>query len=169
MSGLSRRQIIQGAAYLSAGTLSHAALALPGEVPLHFSEFMRLSQMLTGKRMLHEEVGLRIYYGLAEATGNQPKLNVLRRLLYQPDTSGLQIDDLIAKQIMTDEECRSATVIVSAWYTGRYGSKNEKRLATYTHALMYRPTLGLHNIPTFCGGPTGYWAEPPKEGGHVPL
>jgi hypothetical protein len=55
-----------------------------------------------------------------------------------------------------------ADELVAAWYSGLYTRPDgDQAIAGYTGALLWT-ALDFTKPPGFCGGETGYWAEPPK-------
>lgn len=50
--------------------------------------------------------------------------------------------------------------VVAAWYSGICQSVNGPVLAAYTSALIWNTASFLHPLGT-CGGPSGYWGDPP--------
>lgn len=54
-----------------------------------------------------------------------------------------------------------ANDLVAAWYSGIVGNGKRQSLVLYTDALVW--TAMSYSKPMgVCGGPTGYWAEPPQ-------
>jgi hypothetical protein len=51
--------------------------------------------------------------------------------------------------------------IVAAWYSGSYATPAGPAVAGFTDALLWN-TLDFTKPPGFCGGETGYWADPPS-------
>lgn len=54
-----------------------------------------------------------------------------------------------------------ANDLVAAWYSGIVGNGKQPSLVLYTDALVW--TAMTYSKPMgVCGGPTGYWADPPQ-------
>ena len=51
--------------------------------------------------------------------------------------------------------------IVAAWYSGTYDTAAGPAVAGFTDALLWN-ALDFTKPPGFCGGETGYWADPPS-------
>lgn len=90
--------------------------------------------------------------------------DVLPRALVGELTSRLPSRDLAA--VAGDDAGRDAEVqkvVLKALYTGVYGvgTDNPDRIA-YPDALMYAAIEDAVNVPSFCGGVPGYWAERPE-------
>jgi hypothetical protein len=51
--------------------------------------------------------------------------------------------------------------IVAAWYSGTYDTPAGPAVAGFTEALLWNG-LDFTKPPGFCGGETGYWADPPS-------
>jgi hypothetical protein len=51
--------------------------------------------------------------------------------------------------------------IVAAWYSGTYDTPAGPAVAGFTDALLWN-ALDFTKPPGFCGGETGYWADPPS-------
>ncbi len=66
--------------------------------------------------------------------------------------------------LSSDTKVNTGTVaddIVAAWYSGVYDTPSGKAVAGFTGALMWN-ALDFTKPLGFCGGETGYWAEPPQ-------
>ncbi|MDF1609200.1 sugar dehydrogenase complex small subunit [Hoeflea sp. YIM 152468] len=50
--------------------------------------------------------------------------------------------------------------IVAAWYSGVSPDPESNEVITYTEALMW-PAMSYSKPMGYCGGATGYWADPP--------
>lgn len=76
--------------------------------------------------------------------------------LAQTDKTNL-IDDTIS-----DELRRS---VLKALYTGVYqGADDQPRRLAYGDALMYAAIQDSVNVPSYCGGVPGFWAQKPEAG-----
>jgi hypothetical protein len=104
------------------------------------SEFLTLSTRLTGKSLLDPKLAS-LYLTALEA---------------DPKKRGRLID--LARGRRSDPDLERA--IILSWYTGIYKSGKEDRLATYRDAIVWN-VLG-YPAPGTCGGPTGFWAQPPE-------
>lgn len=53
-----------------------------------------------------------------------------------------------------------SNAIVAAWYSGVSPDPESDEVITYTEALMW-PAMSYTKPMGYCGGATGYWADPP--------
>jgi len=68
----------------------------------------------------------------------------------------------LAKSGKDDSEL--AGEIIIAWYSGICMTAAGPAVASHTRALLWKSAPFLHPWGT-CGGPTGYWSEPPVNPG----
>jgi hypothetical protein len=115
------------------------AEAAPAAISL--SEFLALSTRLTGKTGLDPKVASVYLTALAADTKRRQEL----------------ADLAYGRQSHADLERE----IIRSWYTGKYKSGNQGRVATYRQALMWK-TVGI-SAPATCGGLMGFWASPSAE------
>lgn len=158
---LRRRHLLAGAAaFALCGALPRPAGAATDDA---LRRFMHVSRVVTGKRVLNPEVGRRILEVLS-AGPSGPKLQALAAAV---ERSGAPPGQDIARLLKTEpfagkEVEEAARELASAWYLGVTGPDDDPAFITYTEALMWRPVLDVHNIPSFCGGVPGFWTEPPR-------
>jgi hypothetical protein len=141
-SPITRRSLIVGGA--SAAALA-AALPLPGgaQETITLDQFRALSARLTGAAGadLDAAMARKLLDGLV-AMGRGPGLALLAA---DPGVStGTVADDIVA-----------------AWYSGTYDTPAGAAVAGFTDALLWN-ALDFTKPPGFCGGETGYWADPPS-------
>lgn len=138
-------------AIMAAG-VSGAGLALvPGWLPARepaggtaavpLDDFMALSARLAGRSAadLDRSMGARLLAVLRQ----QEQLAALERLMAVPDA-----------------ESTLSTAIRAAWYSGQWVRGEERVQLGFTEALVWTTASFLH-APGICGGPHGYWADPP--------
>lgn len=85
------------------------------------------------------------------------------RIMYEAfDKRGLlpDIARLARQTHPRDVRSQFGDEIVAAWYSGVCLSAHGPVVAAYTSALIWTTTSFLHP-PGTCGGPTGYWGDPP--------
>jgi ABC-type amino acid transport substrate-binding protein len=101
--------------------------------------FLALSQKTLGQEDLPEEIAAPMLKAFAE---------IGRK------------DDLIA---LADgsEDATLSNDIVAAWYSGVSPNPDDLEVLTYTDALMWQ-AMDYTKPMAYCGGPMGYWAEPPE-------
>jgi len=128
-----------GSAIAAAGTTFPAALHAGAAVTAE--GFLALSKSLTEQSSLDPAVAETLLAGFL-ATGN-----------------GGLLAELVAGSGGAETKVL-ADSIVAAWYSGIYDTGKGQAVATYTDALVW---TGLTYSKPFgyCGGPTGYWADPP--------
>ncbi|WP_442581812.1 sugar dehydrogenase complex small subunit [Mesorhizobium sp. ASY16-5R] len=66
--------------------------------------------------------------------------------------------------LATDTQVDTGTVandVVAAWYSGVVDTGSGPAVAGFTEALMWN-ALDFTKPFAYCGGETGYWAEPPQ-------
>ena len=100
--------------------------------------FVKLSQELTGKSDLYPETAAQFL----EAFRAVGKANDIEALAGGADNPELAND------------------IVAAWYSGVSPDPDSDEVITYTDALMWE-AMSFTKPMGYCGGETGYWAEPP--------
>ncbi len=54
-----------------------------------------------------------------------------------------------------------ANEVVSVWYAGVAGNADAQRVVLYLNALVWN-AMTFAKPMGVCGGPTGYWADPPR-------
>ena len=163
-SGMSRRTLIGGTA------VAGVALALGGSAVLGTSnafaaaaasdDFLRLSEFLTGGKPLTAALAARYQEALRR---HDPQFGAAAALLQRhvEDTRPAHVDDLLANPDLDPALRATATQIVSAWYLGIVGEDADAELISYANALMYRPTAGILDIPTYGSGPDSWGQKPP--------
>lgn len=169
---LSRRALLETAA--AAGVaLGLAALSVPvvvqaqagstaaaGGTGLAAADFHRLSQFLTGGQPLDAALAARYQAVLLK---RDPAFDAAAQdLLRLVDSSqATHVDALLAQPALADGPLRGTLQrIVSAWYLGIVGDDNGTELVAYANALMYRPTRGILDIPSYGSGPDT-WGDKP--------
>ena len=142
MERATRRDILLAAIAIAigstAGTGFSATLFAQGEITT--AQFLALSQKLTQAAGLDESVAKTLLGGFL-ATGNGPALAQLAAA--------------------SDEQGPLADAIVAAWYSGVYDTGKGEAVASFDQALVWN-VLAFTKPFGFCGGETGYWADPPK-------
>lgn len=136
-----RRAILAGVAgaVLAAGAGGFPA-AVFAQAEITVDQFLALSERLTGADDLDADIAQTLLGGFL-ATGHGADLE----RLVKSDSS---VPDL-------------ANAIVAAWYSGLYQGAGGAAVATYTDALLWT-ALSFTKPMGYCGGETGYWADPPE-------
>lgn len=160
---ISRRSLLAGAA------ATGVALAASGFAVLGTSnafaasvaadDFLRLSEFVTGGSPL--SAGLATRY-LAALTKSDTAFAAAAQALHQHVASHKfsHVDDLLAVPDLDPALRATAAQIVSAWYLGVVGEDADAVLISYANALMYRPTAGILDIPTYGSGPDSWGTKP---------
>lgn len=141
MSLLDRRNLLLGGVgLLAASAVSTHAQA---ETAVSLDQFLSISNRLLGIDDLDRNIAGKFLDGLV-ASGREV---VLGRLVSGADTS-------------SDAARNLANDIVASWYSGIYETGQGRAVATYNEAMIWR-ALGFTKPLGNCGGPTGYWNNPP--------
>lgn len=82
--------------------------------------------------------------------------HILLALQAQGKTAGLH-----ALQQDTQADPALAAELRAVWFSGLMDTPSGAVLVGFVHALAWRSASFLH-APGSCGGPTGYWSEPPE-------
>ena len=140
-ASLTRRDLLAGvtAAIAAAGTAGFPS-ALYAAAKVTLAQFIALSEWLTQTPDLDPGIAKTLLGGFL-ATGNGPALAQLAR-----------------KQ---DGHGAVANAVIAAWYTGIYDTGRGQAVATVDQALMWN-ALTFTKPFAFCGGNSGYWANPPE-------
>jgi hypothetical protein len=150
-----------------------AASAIVGDLPPiavpdrpSFAEFMRLSDVLTGRNDLNRAMGLRIYeLILVEPYGLQHVVRVYERIrtIMSSGPDRTHEAALIAKIFDSGERWFIGHLLVT-WYTGVYYHSVGNRRVGFEEALMYRVLEDMMAPPGTCGS-AGFWAAKPSRVG----
>lgn len=162
---LSRRALLETAA--AAGVaLGLAAVSMPAaqaQAPaggLAAADFHRLSQFLTGGEPLDAALAARYQAVLLrrDPAFDQAAQDLLRLV---DGSQAAHVDALLQQPQLAEGPLHDTLKrIVSAWYLGIVGDDNGTELVAYANALMYRPTRGILDIPSYGSGP-GTWGHKP--------
>ncbi len=140
MKRIDRRELLAGCAAVA--LLAALPTALAAEETLDLDSFLKLSQSVTDKEDLDPDLAERFLTAFrAEGKGG-----ALAAAIEGGDRDG-------AGSIERD--------LVAAWYTGLVSGEEGTRLVTYQDALIWR-ALPFTKPAGLCGGPMGYWADPPE-------
>lgn len=133
---MSRRQML--GALASTSTL--ALIPWPGRAAADngSGSFLKLSQQLTGKSDLNEDIAARMLAAFQDAGRG----------------------DDIAAQLDGAEQAELADDIVAAWYSGVSPDPDSAEVVSYQDALMW-DAMDYTKPMAVCGGTMGYWADPP--------
>lgn len=161
-TGISRRRLLQGMAALSL-TASCSALfpvemarAAASAAPVQ--RFSEVSAFLVS-RPAGAILSRRYFEALNRHHTDFPaRFNALVAELGQQRYA--HVDDFLQVTAVGTPLRDTATLIVSAWYTGVVGEGAETELIAYADAMMYLPTQGILVVPTYGGGPDT-WGEKP--------
>lgn len=130
------------------------------------TDFLALSQFLTGKSDLNPAVGTRAFLALAEADkAFEENANSLRAAIQDGRLADMDAFDSFV--VGHPDLKPTAMSIISAWYLGYTGTpapldgEDDARFVAYESALMFRPTADATAVPSYTHGKTGYWRHPP--------
>ncbi|MGC5749312.1 hypothetical protein J4P41_11860 [Gluconobacter sp. NFX36] len=156
---VSRRKLLLGSLALgSMGFIaSHGLTNTPKGSDV--TDFLILSEFLTGRKDLSVTLARRYYVGLQEQFPDLPaRIANLSRDIH---ASGVRsMDDYLAHG-PTPEARSTATTIVSAWYLGVIGQDPKKKMIAYSDALMFQAVAGALVVPSYGAGPLA-WGNRPK-------
>ncbi len=163
-AGLSRRTLI-GAAAAAGVALAFGGPALLGTsnafaAAAASQDFLRLSEFLTGGQPLTAALAARYQEALGR---HEPQFAAAAARLQRHVADGrfTHVDELLAAPGLDPALRATATQIVSAWYLGIVGEDADAELISYANALMYRPTAGILDVPTYGSGPDSWGHKPP--------
>lgn len=130
------------------------------------TDFLALSQFLTGKPDLNPAVAARAFLALTEADGAFE--GHANRLLAAIQKGRLVDMDGFDGFMAVHPDLRSTAMrIISAWYLGYTGTpapldgEDDARFVAYESALMFRPTADATAVPSYTRGRTDYWRHAP--------
>jgi len=155
--GLIGDALAQDAAQASGGT----------DAASGYAAFLQLSQYLTGKSTLDNEIGHAIFAVLstdgdthgASGNGFTTQVAALNTFIQQSKTPASALQATLNK-----EQPALAALpkkLMQAWYRGIVGTGANARAVAYEQALMYPPIADVIVMPTYARGIPGYWAAPP--------
>jgi hypothetical protein len=122
-----------------------ARAATPQPPAISRDDFLRLSKRLVGRTTLDAQVGA-VYFDALKA--DPASIPLLARLARNTGPA------------LTPAHLALERAIIESWYTGTYTLGGEKRLATYTGALMWN-AIGVP-APGLCASAFGAWSRPPQ-------
>ena len=137
-NAITRRTLFSAVSAMSVLSLSQ----WPGRAfaeNLDVDAFFKLSQELTGKEDLDEDVAA----GLLDAFIVSGQQDELAALAARGSDDGL------------------SNSIVASWYTGISPDPDDLHVITYTDALIW-DAMDYTKPMAYCGGEVGYWAGPPE-------
>jgi len=150
-----RRALVQAIAAWSAWRASGvcAADATPSAAG-DLDRFMALSSALTGVA-IDDTIASAAVLATFSAPERRVSLAALANLVAATPADGL---DAALKTKGLDA---LANEVVSAWYAGVAGPADAQRVVLYLNALVWN-AMTFTKPMGVCGGPTGYWALPPR-------
>jgi len=78
------------------------------------------------------------------------------------ETTAREVRETTAREVRETTAREVQKTVLKALYTGRYtGRDGTQRRLGYSDALMYAAIEETVNVPGYCGGVPGYWAEKP--------
>ena len=153
---ISRRDLLHalsGATALVLGGRVAPALA-QGAPTLTATQFGALSAALTGYPAADAATNAKMLRAFA-TPARRAQLDALAKVV--ADTPAAGLDAAISAQKLDG----IANDLVGAWYSGIVTNGKTQSLVLYTGALVW--TAMTYSKPMgVCGGPTGYWANPPQ-------
>ncbi|MCP1237349.1 sorbitol dehydrogenase family protein [Gluconobacter kondonii] len=156
---VSRRKLLFGGlAFGSMGVLASRGLTNTPKAS-DVTDFLILSEFLTGRKALSVTLARRYYVGLQEQFPDLPaRIANLSRDIH---ASAAQTMDDYLTHGPSPEARSTATTIVSAWYLGVVGQDPKKKMIAYSDALMFQAVAGALVVPSYGAGPLA-WGNRPK-------
>lgn len=153
---VSRRALLRAASGASA--LALAGRALPalaqGAALVTTAQFAATSAALTGYPAPDAATAAKMLRTFATPERRAP-LAALAQVVAATPAAGL--DAAITRAGLDPV----ANDLVAAWYSGIVTQRGAQTLVLYTDALMWT-AMTFSKPMGVCGGPTGYWAQPPQ-------
>lgn len=158
LSQMSRRRfLLGGLAFGSMGALaSHGLTNTPKASDV--TDFLILSEFLTGRKNLNFTLARRYYLGLRDQFPDLP--DRITNLSHDIHASGTQTMDDYLSHGPTPDARSTATTIVSAWYLGVVGEDPKKKMIAYSDALMFQAVAGALVVPSYGAGPLAWGSRP---------
>lgn len=157
---LTRRRVLQGMGVLSLSAFCASLFpALKAQAQdLNASGFMPVSSFLVS-RPVNPVLGQRYFNALIK---HHPDFATRLATLgvYINSRHFAHVDDFLGSLGPDDALIQTATLIISAWYTGVVGDGEHLELIAYADAMMYLPTRGILVVPTYGGGPDSWGGKP---------
>ncbi len=151
-----RRRLLRSLAGLAAALVSARALPVAAQGPASLSAeaFSRLSSALTGYPPAGATANAKMLKAFA-TPARRRQLAVLARLV---TTTPVAEHEAALRTAGLD---KLADALVGAWYSGLVPGPAGESLVLYTDALMWT-AMTFSKPMGVCGGPMGYWAQPPQ-------
>ncbi|WP_213989950.1 sugar dehydrogenase complex small subunit [Sodalis sp. dw_96] len=159
-ASVTRRRILQGIGVLSLGALCSSLFPIlkVRAQELKESGFIPVSSFLVS-RQVSPLLSRRYYNVLIKHYPDFPaRLTALGGYINSHHFA--HVDDFLASLSQDDALRQTATLIISAWYTGVVGEDEHLELIAYAEAMMYLPTKGILVVPTYGGGPDSWGSKP---------
>jgi hypothetical protein len=141
---------------------------LQSGVGLDLRQFLQLSQAITGKENLSQEVGEQILGLFNSDLRSKKALVQLYQELYPSSNHEIDLKEMVLAKVfagMWPTPKKASEIkqkILSAWYTGIVSVSGKRQRVTYFGALHHQCTEEIKNIPSSCGGEMGFWRFPPE-------
>lgn len=148
------------ARYLFGGDSAVAAEPSGATDALPSTDFLQLSQFLTGKPQLDRTLAAAIEAAFNETqAGFADRVAQTNHFIAANKAEARTIQSVLdtAKHPLADVPRK----VMTAWYLGTVGTGKNARAVAYEQALMYPPIADVVVMPTFARGIPGYWADPP--------
>lgn len=159
-AGVSRRSLLKGMGILSFAAMTSSLFpAIKAQAQaMSDSGFLPLSAFLVS-REVNPVLGQRYYATLQKHYADFPsRLAALGD--YVNAHNFKHVDDFLASLSADDPRLKTASLVISAWYTGVVGEGEHLELIAYADALMYLPTRGILVVPSYGGGPDSWGSKP---------
>lgn len=155
---ISRRTLLLGSfAFGSMGIFASEGLSDTPKAS-DATDFLILSEFLTGRKNLNRTLAKRYYLGLREQFHDLPAQ--IRNLSQEIRASGAQTMDDYLNRPPSPTAQNTAKTIVSAWYLGVIGENPKKSMIAYSDALMFQAVAGALVVPSYGAGPLAWGHRP---------
>lgn len=137
------------------------AISMPDRPSLQ--EFIRLSEVLTGRNDLDPDMAHRIHALIeVEPHGPQHVTRVYERIRAAvAGDPGMSREKLLDPQRFDSGERWFIGHLLVTWYTGVYYHAVGNGRVGFEAALMHRTLADMRAPPSICGRKPGFWAAPP--------
>lgn len=142
------------------------AISIPDKPSL--PEFIRLSEILTGRNDLDPGMGHRIYALIqVEPYGPQHVSRVYERIrVAVARDPGRARNTVLNPQVFDAGERWFVGHLLVTWYTGVYYHAVGNQRVGFEESLMHRALADMRTAPTICRE-AGFWAAPPDQVGSL--
>jgi hypothetical protein len=138
----------------------HAQTAAPGSTPKASSEFLRVSQLLTGRNAFKSSMADRLYAALVAADDQfQQQVRDLAAFIERQQLSASNLQAALDEA--NEPFARLPASIAGAWYLGVAGAGSKARCVVFEDSLMNQLVADRLRPPSYAYGSYGSWNAAP--------